>query len=178
MIKVGKLVDLTGKKYGRLTVIERAVPTTHGDHAKWVCRCECGAVITAASNNLKRGNTTSCGCFQAECASQMGATNKKHGKSRTRLHKVWCGMIRRCYAPGTPYYKHYGGRGIAVCDEWRKDFQSFYDWAMANGYNPSAPRGECTIDRIDVNGNYEPANCRWVPMKVQTANRRLKGGNT
>ena len=169
---MGKLVDLTGQKFGRLTVIERAGKTAHGEHAKWLCRCECGNVITAASNNLRSGNTTSCGCFQSEIASKMGMANKTHGKSRTRLHKVWAGMIARCYDPGKPYYKHYGGRGITVCDEWRNDFQAFHDWAMANGYDPNAPFGKCTIDRIDVDGNYCPENCRWVSMKVQSSNRR------
>ena len=178
MIEVGKLIDLTGQKYGRLTVIERAGPTVHGGHAKWVCQCECGAVITAAGNHLRTGNTTSCGCVQAEHASRMGAARRTHGKSRTRLHKVWCGMVGRCYDPSKLYYKHYGGRGITVCDEWRHDFQAFYDWAMANGYDPDAPRGECTIDRIDVNGNYEPSNCRWTTMKVQTANRRVSSKET
>lgn len=171
---MGKLIDLTGQKYGRLTVIERAGRTAHGEHAKWVCLCECGNVTTVIGKNLRNGNTTSCGCAHKEQMSQIGKANRTHGKSHTRLHKVWAGMIGRCYNPRKPYYKWYGGRGITVCDEWRNDFQSFYDWAMANGYDPDAPRWDCTIDRIDVDGNYEPSNCRWVTMAEQNKNKRVQ----
>lgn len=169
---MGKLIDLTGQKYGRLTVVERAGKTVHGEHAKWICQCECGSVTTVIGKNLRIGTTTSCGCVHKEHMSQVGRANRTHGKSRTRLYKVWCGMTGRCYDPSKPYYKWYGGRGIKVCDEWRNDFQSFYDWAMANGYDPNALHGECTIDRIDSDGNYEPSNCRWVSMAEQSRNKR------
>lgn len=169
---MGKLVDLVGQKFGRLIVIERADETTRCGHAKWLCQCECGKTFVAASNNLRFGNTTSCGCLQSEIASEIGKANTKHGQSRTRLYKVWCGMIGRCYDPGKAYYKYYGGRGITVCAEWRKDFEAFSDWAMKNGYDPTAGRGECTIDRINTDGNYCPDNCRWVTMREQNTNRR------
>ena len=95
----------------------------------------------------------------------------------TRLNNVWSGMKERCYNPNATNYGAYGARGITVCTEWRDSFQAFYDWAMENGYDTTAKRGECTLDRIDVNGNYEPNNCRWVSMKVQAVNKHIKENN-
>ena len=97
----------------------------------------------------------------------------KHGFSRERLYKsVWAAMNQRCHNPNYHHYHLYGGRGISVCDEWRHDYLAFREWAMANGYDPDAPYGKCTIDRIDVNGNYEPSNCRFVTMMEQSKNKR------
>ena len=90
----------------------------------------------------------------------------------TRLYRVWASMKDRCYNPNKKEYHNYGGRGITICDEWRDDFQEFHDWAFTNGYDENAPRGACTLDRIDVNGNYCTENCRWVDMKTQNNNRR------
>ena len=94
-----------------------------------------------------------------------------HGKTNTRLFNVWRGMKRRCHSTSDKNYDIYGGRGIAVCDEWRNNFQAFYDWAMANGYDENAPTGQCTIDRVDNDKGYSPDNCRWVDMKVQNNNK-------
>lgn len=88
-----------------------------------------------------------------------------HGKSGTRVYGIWCDMKKRCYNPKNKRYSRYGGRGISVCEEWKENFQMFYEWAMANGYTD-----ELTIDRINVNGNYEPSNCRWVTVKEQQRN--------
>lgn len=95
-----------------------------------------------------------------------------HGMSNTRLYGIWNSMKQRCYNPSDRGYKWYGARGIAVCTEWRDDFLAFYNWSMANGYQPDAPRGVCTIDRIDTDGDYCPNNCRWTSIQEQERNRR------
>ena len=156
-----------GQKYGRLIVVDR-VGSDKYSQPLWLCECECGNTIILPSPRLLRGNTKSCGCLRRETSSQV---NKKHGMKGTRLYDVWKNMRKRCYQPQNPGYKHYGGRGIIICDEWAH-FKAFYEWAMANGYDETAPRGECTIDRIDVNGNYCPANCRWITIGEQQLNKR------
>ena len=163
-----KAIDLTGMKFGRLTVIERRGQNKLR-HAVWLCRCECGNEKLISSKDLKEKNTNSCGCLRREIAKESNTT---HGKTGSRLYAVWRNIIRRCCKETATEYKYYGGRGIKVCEEWKNDFQAFYDWAMGNGYDENAPRGRCTIDRIDVNGNYEPLNCRWIPTSEQNKKRR------
>jgi hypothetical protein len=130
----------------------------------YLCKCECGNTITTTANSLKSGHTKSCGCLQKERVAT-------HNKSRTRLYKVWMDMRSRCAYKKGRDFKNYGERGITVCDEWCNDFMNFYEWAMANGYKENAPKGECTLDRIDVNGDYCPKNCRFVSAKTQANNR-------
>lgn len=168
---MGKKIDLTGQIFGRLTVIGEGdfyISPSGRKERTWHCRCDCGNEVNVRSTNL-RHNTKSCGCLRKEITSKR---YKVHGKSLSRLHKVWLQMKGRCYNPNNTAYKNYGGRGIKICDEWKDNFQAFCDWSMANGYDDTVERGKCTLDRIDVNGNYCPENCRWVSQKVQSRNTR------
>lgn len=157
-----KFIDLTGRKFGRLLVIERAENFKSGD-ARFKCKCDCGNEVIAGSQNLKRGTTKSCGCLQKEVTINRSSI---HGMTNTRIFRTWAGMKHRCEDSKN---EHYGARGIKVCDEWTNDFMSFYNWSMENGYNDSL-----TIERIDVNGNYEPSNCKWATIKEQNSNKTNK----
>lgn len=170
---MGVLINLTGQRFGRLLVIERA--GSRNREALWHCKCNCGNEIYSRGASLRNGLSQSCGCLQKEIASNSHFA-KTHGGSSERLYSVWRGMIDRTTLPSHNRFEHYGGRGISVCDEWKHSYEKFRTWALKNGYDPSAKRGECTIDRIDVNGDYEPFNCRWVDMKHQAKNKQLKEG--
>jgi len=162
-----KHLDLTGQRFGRLTV----AGLHHGDGKGayyWTCKCDCGGECVALTNNLRKGNTISCGCFRLE---QLRGAIKKHGEGGTRLYRIWKAIHTRCYNSKFPGYKYYGGRGITVCDEWKSSFIPFKEWAEANGYSDNL-----TIDRIDVNKEYSPDNCRWATMKEQNKNKRAPNG--
>ncbi len=152
---MSRFIDLTGQRFGRL-VVEGFAGADKKRNALWNCKCDCGQRRVVAGNNLRSGHTKSCGC-----------SHIAHGKCCTRLHRIWANMKTRCYDPQSRAYKNYGGRGILICDEWRDDFQKFYDWAINCGY-----QDDLMIDRIDNDKGYYPDNCRWVNIEVQNNNKR------
>lgn len=154
----GKVAEnLVGMKFNMLTVVERSTGPTPRK-AFWLCRCDCGNYKTFVAQQLKENKAYSCGCVNFY---------EKHGMHDTRIYKIWNSLLGRCYTISSGGYKNYGGRGISVCDEWRNDFMTFHNWAMGSGYNDTL-----TIERIDVNGNYEPNNCKWITIKQQSRNKR------
>lgn len=159
-------IDMKDKRINMLTVLYRA--ESKNGRTMWHCRCDCGKEIDVWYAHLKKGQY-SCGCVKRRLISEK---KKTHGKSDTKLFDVWRHMRERCYKKYHKSYKDYGGRGIKVCDEWENNFNAFYEWAIVNGYDENAPFMQCTLDRIDVNGNYEPSNCRFISIKEQCNNRR------
>ena len=172
--------DLTGKKFNRLLVVEYIGTRVVGKNTKrsyWLCKCDCGNLISVTQNNLNR-STKSCGCLKKEKTSKLGKekvgniqhlgtiASTKHGLRNTRIYNIWHGMKKRCLNPKDAAFKRYGGRGITICDEWKNNVKSFYDWAIANGYNDTL-----TIDRVDNDGNYEPNNCEWVTPSENSKRR-------
>ncbi len=155
-----KLIDLTGQKFGRLTVLERTGNSTDGK-ARWICECECGNVLVVQGNHLREGVTRSCGCLAIE-------TRTTHGLANTKIYHTWIAIKQRCLNPNSTNFYLYGERGITICDEWL-DFQNFYDYvSKLDNYGEEG----YTLDRIDVNGNYEPGNVRWANSKTQHRNTR------
>lgn len=151
--------DLSNLTFGYLTVIEKDNnPTNKRTH--WCCRCKCGNETIVAAHQLVSGKTQSCGCKKYE------SKNVKHGKRHTRIYNIWSNIKARCTNPNEKAYPYYGRKGITICDEWRNDFMSFYNWSMEHGYND-----ELTIDRINNQKGYQPDNCRWITFLEQQRNK-------
>lgn len=154
-----KMKDLTGRRFGRLVAIKPV--GKRGRNVLWECVCDCGTERSFAQADLSRGSSTSCGCYQRECAT---AILTKHGMHGTGAYKSWRSMRKRCYRKNTPGFQNYGGSGVAVCDRWRNSFENFY-----KDMGPR-PRGT-TLDRIDNSRGYSRENCRWSTPQQQTLNR-------
>lgn len=160
----GKRISYIGLRSGRLVVIdEKQAPKGSSSYHKMaVCKCDCGNIIEVRGTRIANKTIQSCGCIAIEKHTKRLTKHKMYG---TRIYRIWSGMKARCFRKALPEYSRYGGRGITVCKEWKNDFETFHQWAMANGY-----REDLTIDRINNNGNYEPTNCRWVTSKEQSRN--------
>lgn len=168
--------DLIGKKFGRLTAIEKT-DERQSRSVVWKCRCDCGNIVFVSSNHLNTGRKKSCNCLQKEVARNCVIKFfTKHGDgsrmgTHHRLYLIWSGIKGRCLNPENNSYQYYGKRGITVCPEWKDNYSAFKFWAILNGYQE-----DLTIDRIDNDGNYEPNNCQWLTLSenVSWANKQRK----
>lgn len=156
------MINLTGKRFGRLIVLGDSGKKDNWGKIFWTCRCSCGNIAKVHSSNLRHGQTKSCGCLRTENCQRMNNSKKyiyKYGENTrtSKLYRIWGAIKSRCYDKGFIYYHNYGGRGIKICEAWKNSYINFRDWATQNGY-----KNKLTIDRINNDGNYEPSNCQWL----------------
>jgi hypothetical protein len=158
----GSFIDIEGHRFNSLLVI--GFIKRENSKTMWLCKCDCGTNVIVSSHSLRQRLTKSCGCLRARKNSER---SKTHGYSKKRIYRVLLSMLNRCNRVGMPYYKYYGERGIKVCEEWMNNYSLFIKWSLENGY-----RDDLTIERKDVNGDYEPSNCCWIPKEDQCKNTR------
>lgn len=163
---MGRIIDISGQRFGRLYVIAPAGRNTHRE-VIWECVCDCGNHVIVAGYSLRCGSTTSCGCWKSEVLDSLKIRSTKHGLSKHPLHPIWNGIKVRCNDKNRHNYMNYGGRGITICDEWKDDFEAFYNWSISHGWKQGL-----SIDRIDNDKGYSPDNCRWTDAYVQANNSR------
>ena len=167
---MSQTINMVGKRFNMWEVLESVEAVSRSGKKYWVCKCDCGTVRAVEGKSLRNGTSKNCGCIRKITAAKASAAaNKKHGMKNTRLYNIWRGMKGRIHCSKTKSYERYGGRGITICDEWENSFIAFKDWALSNGYDKAL-----TLDRINVDGNYEPANCRWATWSEQAQNRKKK----
>lgn len=157
-MKPSNFIDMTGMRFGRLVALRQAPTRRPGGPSFWLCCCDCGVEKEVAGNKLRSGRQMSCGCYHRDICTT-------HGGSKSQLYTVWHGMKGRCLTPSFRQFEDYGGRGIKLCPDWM-EFAPFAQWADDSGYEPGL-----TLDRMDNDGDYVPANCRWATRHQQARNR-------
>ena len=167
---MGKIANIKGQKFGRLTAV-RSLGLDKHYKMRWFCRCDCGGSTVTGVTTLRRGRSQSCGCWQKERASKANQTHRETlNRQSTPEYRAWASILRRCYNKNTADYPNYGGRGIKVHFSWRKSYLTFL------AHVGRRPSNKYSIDRIDNDGNYRPGNVRWATRKQQNNNTRVHKG--